>query len=71
MEQRCVTSVIFESDFKSVADGNQHLFVGVFEFSSLIFKVKSALSFHSNFMVKFIKRQSNIVADTFVRVVIS
>jgi ribonuclease HI len=71
MEQRHITNVIFETDSKSVVDAIQHFRGGNSEFSSLVFHIHNLLSFDQNFMVKFIKRQANMVAHALARAAIS
>jgi hypothetical protein len=44
---------------------------GTSEFISLICHIQNVLLCSSNFMVKFIKRQANIVAHTLVRAAIT
>jgi ribonuclease HI len=61
MEERHITNVIFETDSKSVVDAIQHFHGGNSEFSSLVFHINNLLVFGQNFMVKFIKRQANMV----------
>jgi hypothetical protein len=43
---------------------------GTSEFSAIICNVKNILSSHPNFVVKFIKRQANMVAHTLARAAI-
>jgi deoxyxylulose-5-phosphate synthase len=71
MEQQGISHVIFETDSKSVVDAIHHLHGGSFEFSFLISCINNILSCNPNFMVKFIKRQANIVAHTLARAAIS
>jgi hypothetical protein len=60
-----------ETDSKIVADAIHSLHIGVSEFSSIICKIKNIMSFHSNFVVEFIKQQANMVAHTLARAAIS
>jgi ribonuclease HI len=71
MEQRRISHVIFETDCKSVVDAIQHFRGGVSDFSLLISNIKYLLDFHNNFVVKFIKRQANMVAHSLARAAIS
>ncbi|GAU46165.1 hypothetical protein TSUD_301250 [Trifolium subterraneum] len=70
MEHQGITHVIFETDSNSVVDAINKLCAGTLEFSSLICNIKSMLMFNSNFVVKFIKRQANMVAHTLARTAI-
>jgi hypothetical protein len=71
MQLRCLPQVIFESDSKSVVDAIHHLRGGNSKFSLLICHINNLLLSSPNFTVKFIKRQTNIVAHTLTRAVIS
>jgi ribonuclease HI len=71
MGQRVISQVIFETDSKSVVDAIHHFRGGSFGFSIIISNINNTLSCNSNFMVKFIKRQTNMVAHTLARAVIS
>ncbi|PNX94194.1 cytochrome p450 [Trifolium pratense] len=71
MEHMGITHVIFETDSKSVVDATHTLRVGASEFSSLICNIQNVLLLNSYFMVKFIKRQANMVAHTLARAAIS
>jgi ribonuclease HI len=71
MEQIGLSQVIFETDSKSVVDAIQHYRGGNSEFSSIIGHIHNVLLLNPNFMVKFIKRQANMVAHTLARVAIS
>ncbi|XP_045809903.1 uncharacterized protein LOC123904263 [Trifolium pratense] len=57
-----VEHIVFESDSEIVVDGVHTRYGGNSEFSMLISSIKSLLTLHSNFEVKFIKRQANSVA---------
>jgi ribonuclease HI len=70
MEQQGLTHVIIESDSKSVVDAISHLRGGNSEFSIFISHINNVLSCNPNFVVKFIKRQANIVAHTLARATI-
>jgi hypothetical protein len=52
-------------------DAIHKLGVGNSEFSSLICNINNILLSNPNFVVKFIKRQANMVAHSLVRVAIS
>jgi ribonuclease HI len=65
------TQVIFETDSKCVVDAIHSLHSGSSEFSTIIRNVKCILLSNPNFMVKFIKRQANMVAHTLARADIS
>jgi ribonuclease HI len=71
MEQRGITNVVFETDSKSVVDAIHHLRDGSSEFNFLICHIISILRCNPNFMVKFIKRQTNMVAHVLARTAIS
>jgi hypothetical protein len=71
MEQRGLSQVVFETDSKSVVDAVQHFRGGSSEFSSIIGHINNVLLLNPNFMVKFIKRQANMVAHTLARAAIS
>jgi ribonuclease HI len=71
MEQQGFSHVIFESDSKSVVDAINHLRGGSSEFSFLISLINNYLYRNPNFVVKFIKRQANMVAHTLARAAIS
>ncbi|GAU43259.1 hypothetical protein TSUD_134030 [Trifolium subterraneum] len=71
MEKRGITHVIFETDSKIVEDAIHKRSGGNSEFSSLISNIKNKLLSNPNFVVKFIKRQVNMVAHTLARAAIS
>jgi ribonuclease HI len=71
MENDRTTNIIFETDSKCVVDAISNLRSGTSEFSAIICNVKNILSSHPNFVVKFIKRQANMIVYTLARVVIS
>ncbi|GAU27275.1 hypothetical protein TSUD_125560 [Trifolium subterraneum] len=71
VENQGVTHVIFETDSKSVVDAIYNFHGGSSEFSSIICNIKNALLSNPNFVVKFIKRQANMVAHTLARAAIS
>jgi hypothetical protein len=56
--------VIFELDSKLVVDAIYAPHDGVSEFSSLIYNIKNVLLLNPNFVVKFVKRQVNMVVHT-------
>jgi ribonuclease HI len=69
MEQRRISNVIFETDAKSVVGATQHFHGGNSEFSLL--DIYNYLVCDQNFVVKFIKRQANMVAHSLARAAIS
>ncbi|GAU10714.1 hypothetical protein TSUD_425140, partial [Trifolium subterraneum] len=71
MEQGGFTHVIFETDSKNVIDAVHKFRIGNSEFSSLICNINNVMSLNPNFVVKFIKRQANMVAHTLARAAIS
>jgi ribonuclease HI len=71
MVNRGITHVIFESDSKIVVDAIHTSRDGVSEFSSLICNIKNMLLANSNFVVKFVRRQANMVAHSLARAAIS
>jgi ribonuclease HI len=71
MEHVRVTKVIFETDSKCAVDAIYNLHSGTSEFSVIICNIKHILMSNPNFVVKFIKRQANMVAHTLARAAIS
>jgi ribonuclease HI len=71
LQQQGLTHVIIESDSKSVVDAIQHVRGGSSEFSLIISQINNILFCNPNFVVKFIKRQANMVAHTLARAAIS
>ncbi|KAK2423594.1 hypothetical protein QL285_034041 [Trifolium repens] len=71
MEHRRISNVIFETDAKSVVDAINSFHGGNSEFSLLVSSITNLLSFGQNFVVKFIKRQANMVAHSLARAAIS
>jgi ribonuclease HI len=71
MEQRHISNVIFETDSKNVVDAIQYFHGGNSEFCLFISHIHILLSNGQNFMVKFIKRQANMVAHSLARAAIS
>ncbi|CAJ2653028.1 unnamed protein product [Trifolium pratense] len=71
VKDRGITHAIFETDSKNVVDAIHNLRGGTSEFSSLICDIKNVMMFNPNFVVKFIKRQANMVAHTLARAAIS
>jgi ribonuclease HI len=71
MEQRGLTHVIMETDSKSVVDTIYHFHGGSSEFCFIISQINNFLLCNPNFKVKFIKRQTNMVAHTFARATIT
>jgi hypothetical protein len=56
-----------ETDSKSFVDAIQYLHDGVSEFSRIVHNIKNVLLANPNFLVKFVKRQANLVAHTLAR----
>jgi ribonuclease HI len=71
MKRRSISNVIFETDSKSVVDATHHYNGGNSEFSLLVSLINNLLAMSPNFMVKFIRRQANMVAHTLARAAIS
>jgi ribonuclease HI len=71
LEQRRISNVIFKTDAKSVDDAIQYFRGGNSEFSLLVSNISNYLSNGQNFVVKFIKRQANMVAHSLARAAIS
>jgi ribonuclease HI len=71
LEQRGISHVVVETDSKSLVDAIHHLHVGSSEFSLLVCQIKNVLFANPNFMVRFVKRQANIVAHTLAMAAIS
>jgi ribonuclease HI len=65
--QRGLSHVIFENDSKIVVDAISSRQIEISVFSMLISYIKSLLLLHSNFEVKFVKRQTNMVAQSLAR----
>jgi ribonuclease HI len=61
------SNIIFESDSKVVVDAVHSNHHGNSEWSSLISSIKLLLHVHSNFEVKFTKRQANMAAHSLAR----
>jgi ribonuclease HI len=70
MEQNGFSHVIFETDSKNVVDAIHNLRLGISEFSSIICNIRNVLSLNQNFVVKFVKRQANMVAHNLARAAI-
>jgi ribonuclease HI len=64
------SNVVFETDSKSTVDAIHTLRGGTSEFSSIIFQIQNMLLCNPNFMMEFIKRQTNMVAHTLARAAI-
>jgi ribonuclease HI len=71
VENQGITHVIFETDSKSAVDAIHNSSSGLSEYSSIICNIKNVFNRNPNFVVKFIKRQANMVAHTLARVAIS
>ncbi|CAJ2648983.1 uncharacterized protein LOC123904536 [Trifolium pratense] len=67
MEHRGLTNVIFETDSKSVTDAIHYLHASSSEFSATICNIKHIMLLNQNFVVKFVKRQANMVAHSLLR----
>ncbi|GAU22732.1 hypothetical protein TSUD_138570 [Trifolium subterraneum] len=63
--------VIFESDSQSLVNAITSNKVGISEFCSLVSSIRNSLSSLSNFEVKFVRRQANMVAHSLARAAIS
>jgi ribonuclease HI len=70
MEQHGFSHVIYETDSKNVVDAIHNLRMGISEFSSIICNIRNVLVLNPNFVVKFVKRQANMVAHTLARAAI-
>jgi ribonuclease HI len=70
MEQNGFSHVIFETDSKNVVDAIHNLRSGISEFSSIISHIRNVLSLNQNFVVKFVRRQANMVAHNLARAAI-
>jgi ribonuclease HI len=70
MEQHGFSHVIYETDSKNVVDAIHNLRMGISEFSSIICNIRNVLALNPNFVVKFVKRQANMVAHTLARAAI-
>jgi ribonuclease HI len=71
LEQRGLSQVIIEIDSKSLVDAIQHIHVGRSEFSSIVCHINNTLLLNPIFLVRFVKRQANIVAHSLARAAIS
>jgi ribonuclease HI len=71
MTQRGYSHVIFETDSKNVMDAIHHFRGRCSEFSAFVNNINNTLSCNQNFTIKFVKRQTNMVAHTLVRAAIS
>jgi ribonuclease HI len=67
LEQRGTSHVIVETDSKSLVDAIQHIRDGVSEFSFIVRNINNVLLANPNFVVRFVKRQANLVAHTLAR----
>jgi ribonuclease HI len=65
--ERGWTNILFESDAKLVVEAVHSTKQGNSELSSIISSIKLLLQQHSNFEVKFTKRQANMAAHTLAR----
>jgi ribonuclease HI len=71
MRRRGYSHVVFETDSKCVVDAINHFRGGISEFSLLVSNINNTLSRNQNFVIKFVKRQVNMVAHTLARAAIS
>jgi hypothetical protein len=67
VEHKGFTQVIYETDLTNVVDDIHKLRVDNSEFNSIICNIRNVLCLNPNFMVKFIKHQTNIVAHTLAK----
>jgi hypothetical protein len=70
IKQRRISNVIFETDANSVVDAIQLFHGGDSEFSLLVAHINNLLCSGQNFVVKFIKRQANMIAHPLARTAI-
>jgi ribonuclease HI len=70
MEQNGFSHVIFETDSKNVVDAIHNIRLGISEFSSIISHIRNVLSLNQNSVVKFVRRQANMVAHNLARAAI-
>jgi len=61
--------VVFESDSATIVQAPSSPGHGDSEFYAIIYSIIYQLSLHSNFEVKFVRRQANMVAHTLARAV--
>jgi ribonuclease HI len=66
-----LNNVIFESDSQSIVNVVNANFDGNSEHCSIVTCIRQLLSSFTNFKVKFIRRQANMVAHTLARAAIS
>lgn len=66
-----LTNVIFELDAKLVVDAIHANVPDFSEFGSIIPECRKLLFNHPNFLVKFVRRQANVVAHSLARVATS
>jgi hypothetical protein len=69
MLHRGFFNVIFESDSKIVVDAILSSQLGIYEFSLLISNIKSLLLLNPDFEVKFVKRQTSMVAHLLAKAI--
>jgi ribonuclease HI len=71
-ELQCgLSQVIIETDSKGLVDAIQHIHVGNSEFSSIVCQINNILLLNPNFLVRFVKRQANIIAHSLAKAAIS
>ena len=63
--------VVFESDSSTLVQALPSLAHGDSEFYAIVSSINYQLSLHSNFKVKFIRRQANMTDHTLARVTFS
>jgi len=63
--------VIFETNSKILSDAILQKKEDISEFGSIVTEINRLLSLNSNFVVKFIRRQTNMVAHSLARAAIS
>ena len=59
--------IVFESDSATLVQTLLYSGHGDLEFYAIVFNIIYQLSLHSNFKVKFVRRQANMVAHTLAR----
>jgi ribonuclease HI len=64
LQQRGFNDVIFETYAQNIVNATRHRTIGVFEFSSIIHKIKCMLYLNIGFGVKSIRRKVNMVTHT-------
>jgi ribonuclease HI len=67
LQEQGMSHVIIESDSQSLVNAIPHVHAGNSEFSTLVCKIKDIMLLNPNFMVRFVKRQANLVAHSLAR----